>query len=102
MKRTKEEALNALREVGIPSGPVNNINEVVEDEQVNARKMLQEIEHPVAGRVKIHGFPIKFSNAEAGVKRSSPTLGQNNKEVLCDLLGYSKDEYLQLIEEKIL
>lgn len=94
-QRTTIDVLKDFNNNGIPCEPVKNIREVVEDPQVQARKMLQEVEHPVAGKVTLVGSPIKFSNATTDIRMSPPTLGQHNKEIICELLGFSEEVLLK-------
>ena len=74
----------------VPIAPVNNIAEGLNDPQALHRNMLVEADHPVAGKYKMPGNPIKMDQDE--VFRPAPTLGQHNGEVLGELLGYSGEE----------
>lgn len=47
-------------------------------------------------------FPIKFSEINTDEIKRPPLLGENNEEVLCEMLGYSKEKYEQLKEEGII
>ncbi len=49
---------------------------VMEDEQVKAREMIIEVEHPVAGKLKMPGVPVKLSDTPGGVRTPAPLLGQ--------------------------
>ncbi|UCH90044.1 MAG: CoA transferase, partial [Thermoplasmata archaeon] len=55
-----EEWLKLLAEAGVPSGPINTVDKVMEDEQVVARNMVPEIDHPKCGKLKVLGNPIKI------------------------------------------
>lgn len=74
----------------VPIAPVNNLGEALEDPQVRLRNMVVETDHPVVGKYKTHGNPIKMGQEE--VFFPAPTLGQHNQEVLGGLLGYSDPE----------
>ena len=101
-KKTTKEWNEILIDVGVPCGPINDIKMVVNDEQVNARNMIQEILHPTAGKTKIPGIPIKISGNDDKIRYPAPTLGQHNEEVLIDKLGYKKEEVEKLKEKGII
>ena len=94
--KPKEEWLRLLVEWDIPGGPVNTIADALADPQVQSRNMVVEIDHPVAGRYKTAGNPIKMGYQESFLP--SPTLGQHTEEVLGGLLGYSSQEIQGLQE----
>ena len=94
--RSREEWLELFVEWDIPGGPVNNIAEALADPQVQMRHMVVEIDHPVAGRYKTAGNPIKMGDEETF--QPPPTLGQHNEDLLVGLLGYSSREMQALRE----
>jgi len=102
VEKTTEEWKEELIEAGIPSGPINNIKMVVEDEQINARNMIQEIEHPTVGKVKMAGIPIKINGCSDSIRFSSPILGQHNEEIFKEYLNYSEKHIKKLKEENII
>lgn len=95
--RTTAEWLAALDEAGIPAGPVLRYDEALGDEQVRAREMIVELDHPLMGRVRNLGQPAKFSAARTGAyDRPAPWLGQHTAQVLGDELGVSGAELQEL------
>jgi CoA:oxalate CoA-transferase len=86
----------------IPCGPINNIQQVVNNPQVIAREMIQEVDQPGIGKVKVPGNPIKFSESPITNYGAAPVLGQDNEVILKDYLNLSTDEIKQLEEEKII
>ena len=64
------------------------MKQIVESEHIASREMLVDIEHPIAGKVKIPGLPVKFSHTPSKIKKGSPALGEHTREVLADYLGY--------------
>jgi crotonobetainyl-CoA:carnitine CoA-transferase CaiB-like acyl-CoA transferase len=69
-------------ESGVPCGPINDFGQALEDPHFLARGMVQEVEHPVLGRMKMLGIPTKFSRTPGSVDTAAPTLGQHTDEVL--------------------
>src|SRR5215510_7420859 len=84
-KKTADEWVDALLAVGIPAGPICNIEQALNSEHAKAREAVMEIEHPVEGRVKSIGFPVKLSETKQRVRRHPPLLGEHNAEILTEL-----------------
>ena len=90
--------LEKLADAGVPGGPIYDLDEVYADPQVQAREMMVETDHPVAGRVKNIGIPIKLSETPGRFQRPAPALGQHTDEVLTEL-GCSPAEIEKLRSE---
>ncbi len=90
-ERPTHEWLLALDAAGIPAGPIQSIAEMAADPQTLAREMVVELDHPVAGRTKALGLPLKFSETPGGIRRPAPTFGQHTREVLHEH-GYTDSE----------
>ncbi|MFZ3577972.1 CaiB/BaiF CoA transferase family protein [Virgibacillus sp. DJP39] len=67
---------------GIPCGPIQNMKEVTNDPQLNAREMFIEYEHPTAGLVKMIGSPLKLSRTPVKYVNHPPNAGEHTKEIL--------------------
>ncbi|RIK97877.1 MAG: CoA transferase [Burkholderiales bacterium] len=91
----------AFDAAGVPAGPVHSIGEALTHEQVLARRMVVEVEHPRAGRTRALGFPVKFdaTPAECG-ERAAPMLGEHTREVLRES-GYPDAEIDALVSEGV-
>lgn len=77
---------------GVPAGPINNLAEVFSDSQVLHCKLVEEINHPVLGPLKLVGSPIQFDlNKGNSVKRAPPLLGEHTSEILKEF-GWSHQE----------
>ena len=87
---------SAHRQRGLIYGMVQSPQEVVESPQYQSRGYFVEIEHPVAGKATYPGAPFLMSGTPWCARSPAPTLGQHNQEVLCDRLGYSLPELVQL------
>ena len=96
LEMTRDEAVEYFVKVDIPVGPVYHIDEVIKDPHLIARDMFVEVEHPKAGKVKVPNFPIKFSETPGKIQTSAPLLGQNNRDVLIKVLGYSEEKIKEL------
>lgn len=86
--KTVDEWIQLLKEAGIPVGPINTVDRVLQDPQILAREMLVETDHPVAGKIKMAGVPIKLSETPGKVEAPAPTLGQHTEEILAQMLNY--------------
>lgn len=87
--------LSLLDAADIPCGPINDYAQVFADPQVAARGMVLETDHPVLGRLRTLGSPIKMSATRADASRRAPLLGEHTDEVLGEF-GLSRDEILAL------
>ncbi|MFZ5967563.1 MAG: CaiB/BaiF CoA transferase family protein [Bacillota bacterium] len=101
-EKTTKEWQDILDKAGVPNGPINTVDKVLEDPQVLARQMITEIEHPVAGKLKMPGVPIKMSETQGSVRRPAPLLGQHTEEILQQMLGMSSEEIETLKKENVL
>jgi len=100
--KTINEWQDILDKAGVPNGPINTIDKVVKDPQVLAREMIVEIDHPVAGKTKMPGVPIKLSDTPGSIRTPAPILGQHAEELLKEFLGYDKETVQKLTEEGVL
>ncbi|WP_114417977.1 CaiB/BaiF CoA transferase family protein [Marinospirillum perlucidum] len=85
--RKTQEWLDALEPLGVPSGPINNLEEVFADPQVQHRGMAITRPHPQAGEVSLIGNPIRFDGENLNAATAPPLLGEHTQAVLSELLG---------------
>lgn len=97
------EAVEMILGKGIPAGEINTIDRVVKDPHIaGAREMFVEVDHPVAGKLRVTGNQIKFSETKTAVNSPAPLLGQYNEEIYRDFLGLSKEDYENLVNNNII
>ncbi|XP_077979326.1 succinyl-CoA:glutarate CoA-transferase-like isoform X2 [Glandiceps talaboti] len=100
-EKTLSEWLDIFEGCGIPYGPINNMQQVFSNPQVIHNDMIQEIQHPTVGNVKMSGPAVKYSDADNCVRLPPPLLGQHTKEVLQSVLGYEESEVSQLADSGV-
>jgi crotonobetainyl-CoA:carnitine CoA-transferase CaiB-like acyl-CoA transferase len=84
-ERETADWVERMLAVGVPAGPIHDYAQVFADTHTQARHMVEEIEHPVAGRVRTLGFPLKMSGTPLRVRRAPPLLGEHSTEILREL-----------------
>ncbi|KAJ1802542.1 hypothetical protein LPJ75_006157, partial [Coemansia sp. RSA 2598] len=94
---TTKQALDLLEGSGLPFGPVNNIRQTFEHPQLVSRNAVQEISHPFAGRIKMVGPAVEYSESSVAVRMPPPMLGQHTEDVLRNVLGYSDAQLEQAV-----
>lgn len=81
--RTKptDHWLDELTAAGFPNGPLNDVADVVDHDQAEARGLVPEIEDPEAGRIILPGHPVHFPDHDTDIRSPAPTLGEHTDEV---------------------
>ena len=88
--KTRDEWMVATKNLDICLTPVLDISEVEKDPQLQARQMIYEQAHPVCGKIKGIGIPLKFSATPAQPSGPSPALGEDTKSIL-EEIGYNQE-----------
>ncbi len=101
-ERSTSQWIADMEEVGVPCGPINTVDKVIEEPQIRAREMIVEVEHATAGKIQMAGIPIKLSATPGRVDAPAPDLGEHTDEVLAELLGLSGEEIGGLRMEKVI
>ncbi|MEO6354626.1 MAG: CaiB/BaiF CoA-transferase family protein [Burkholderiaceae bacterium] len=89
----------ALEAVGVPCGPINNLEQVFADPQVQAREMRVDVPHPTAGSVPQVRHPVRFSGDATAPMQAPPTLGQHTEQVLQQMLGLEAEQIAALRQQ---
>jgi crotonobetainyl-CoA:carnitine CoA-transferase CaiB-like acyl-CoA transferase len=93
---TLGEVGEALTEAGIPWGEVATIHDVVRSEQIAAREMLVEVEHPTLGPLTLPGIPVKLSDTPGAIRKAPPLVGEDTDAVYRELLDLDDAELARL------
>lgn len=99
--KTRFEIHRILFDAHVPCAPVMKLAEVVNDPHHLERSMLQDIEHPEIGTVRVFGNPIRLSENKAMKLKAAPLLGQYNEPVFQELLGIGPEQLQRLKEQNI-
>ncbi|MFN3332255.1 MAG: CaiB/BaiF CoA transferase family protein [Caldilinea sp.] len=94
--------LDLFDTLGVPAGPINDVAAALNDPQAAARSMVQEIDHPTVGPIKLLGPVAKFGRTPAQIHSAPPPLGYHTDEVLRDLLGYDADRIAELRQRTVI
>jgi len=102
--KSRDEWIKILEERGatFTYTPVQDYYEVLNDPQMLENEYIVDFDHPTAGKVKVMGYPVRFSKTPARVVREAPEFGQHTEEVLTELVDYTWEEIALLKEEGII
>ena len=78
------------------------MDKVLENEQVIAREMIVDVDHPVAGKLQVPGVVVKLSETPGQILTPAPTLGQHTHELLKEYFEFDDEEINKMIEEGVL
>ena len=101
-EKTKVEWISLLESVGVPCGPINNLQEVFENEQVVARGIQLNVPHPTAGSMKLVASPMRLSKTPVTMRMPPPLLGEHTEEILSATLHYTYEQIAQLRSKGII
>jgi CoA:oxalate CoA-transferase len=99
--KTTDEIHDLLKEADVPCSKLPAFSEVCNDPQLLSRNAIIEVEQAISGKVKVPGSLFKLSKTPGKIDYPAPYLGQDNREVLMEMLGYSDEEISQLADKGI-
>lgn len=98
--RTIEECEQALMRHNVPHGRINTMLMVCSDPQIEAREMIAQVEHPIAGPYRMAANPVKFSATPKTHYAPAPMLGQHTRHYLCSLAGLSDEQIDDILKDQ--
>ena len=99
--RTQAEWIAALEAVGVPCGPINDLDQIFADPQAIARGLRIELPHSEAGKLPGVANPIRYVGAPHDYAGGAPALGEHTDHVLAGILGMDEDEIAALRTEGV-
>ncbi len=100
-RKTTAEWISLLEARAVPCGPINTIDQVFEDPQVQARGMRRVLQHERAGPLAVVANPVRMASHDTTAAKAPPLLGEDTDAVLKGVLGLSDDDIAALRAEKI-
>ena len=99
--KTTDEWIAVLEKANVPCGPINTLDRVFDNPQVQHRGMIRYLDHPVAGKVPTVANPIKFSKTPISGETAAPMLGQHSDEILRKVADLSDEQIKKLRDAEI-
>jgi len=96
--RTTAEWMRLLQEADIPCVPLNDLDDLIDDEHLKAVGFFVDMEHPSEGKIRLTGIPSRWSRTTPRITRHAPRIGEHSVEVL-EEAGFSTDDIAKLVAE---
>ena len=93
--RTTAEWIALFDQLEIPAGPVNSLEQVMDDPHLDAIGFFRRMQHPTEGKVVMPDVPVRFAETPAAIGRLPPRLGEHGREILQEI-GMRPDEIEKL------
>ncbi|MCH9670504.1 MAG: CoA transferase [Gammaproteobacteria bacterium] len=100
-KQTTQAWLERMRSAGVPCGPVRQVSEALESEEVRERGLIHTVQHPTAGDIEVLGSPVRLSETPVVAPTAPPLLGEHTDDVLAEL-GLSTEQIATLRADDII
>jgi crotonobetainyl-CoA:carnitine CoA-transferase CaiB-like acyl-CoA transferase len=98
--RPREEVAAALDAAGVPQGPIRAVDEILTDEHVAARALVEKFAHPTVGEFPALALPFKLNGFDDPAVQRPPLLGEHTEKVLSERLKLSRERIAALREAK--
>ena len=97
-----EAAIAVMREAHIPHAPVLSVEEAMAHPHLRERRTVRTVHDRILGDFQVPGFPLRFSAFPYELKLDAPFLGEHNRQVLTEYLGYSEEQISALERDGVL
>jgi len=101
-RHTTEEVCTKGQSLNVPISPISSAKDVAMSKQMNGRGVFAEVEHPVAGKLRMPARHCRFSRTPFELERAAPLLGEHNDTIYCERLGYDEQELRALQETGVI
>jgi len=98
--KSSAEWVDLLTKAGVPSGPINKMDEVFADPQVQHLKVARKVKHARLGEIELVGQAVNLSRTPWALRRASPDRGEHTDEVL-RALGYAETDIAKLKQDGV-
>jgi CoA:oxalate CoA-transferase len=101
-RKTSDEIIETLKAARVGCAKVNSVDQLLNDPQSIARKMVVNVQYPFLGEISIAGIPVKLSPNSGQIRTLAPKIGEHNEEIYCGLLKYKAHDYNRLQKKGII
>ena len=101
-ERSRQEVIEGLEARRVPVGPINTVDQILEDEHTEARKMVGSFEYPEVGAFPALRNPLLLEGFDNPTINPPPELGQHSAEILSDVLGYDQNRIDELASKRVI
>lgn len=101
-RRQAVEVLHALEAKRIPCGQAYSIDAVNNDDNLTRRGMFTRVNHASLGEIDVPGVPYRFAETPGAVRFPAPVLGEHNRFILGEWLGYADEEIEELRRDRVI
>ncbi len=95
------EVMTTLQKAGVAAGAVSNFQGLCEDPQLLYRHHLRPITATEIGTYNVTSFPYILSETPCVTQRGGPCLGEHNEYIVCQLLGYSDEQFMEMYNDGV-
>ena len=99
--RTSAEWIEILNKAGVPSGPILNVKQVFDNEQIQHLGLAVPVRHLERGEIRVQNLPVALSRTPGAVRMPAPVQGQHTEEILGEL-GYTAADVAELRRDKVI